>query len=193
MKPKFQPRPRRIRAAKKWVRVTPRHAVRPANPRIRRPAVTIRCTPKRAMRWPVTNDGAYIARTWAETMSLALSLVKPQPMTASGVEVITRLISEYATVAQMIATSTVGSRRSSRRDLLGGNRVPGWRLGGTVGRSSNQNRTMPPRFRATTARYVPTNGMGRKALPTRGQAVTSATSLFNCGPNKADRRPPAST
>ncbi len=35
-----------------------------------------------------------MASTWAETMSAALPLVKPQPTTARGVEVITRFMSE---------------------------------------------------------------------------------------------------
>ena len=49
--------------------------------------------PKRAIRWPVMKEGAYIAITWAETTSAALPVVKPQPTTAKGVDVMIRFIS----------------------------------------------------------------------------------------------------
>ena len=52
-----------------------------------------RSEPKRAIRLPVKNDGANMASTCQETTSAALAVEKPQPTTASGVEVITRFIS----------------------------------------------------------------------------------------------------
>ncbi len=53
----------------------------------------IRSVPNRAIRWPVKKLGAYIASTWAETMSAAFAVLKPQPTTARGDEVMTRFIS----------------------------------------------------------------------------------------------------
>ena len=72
---------------------TPLIATAPAAARITRPSAITRSTPKRAMIWPVKKLGAYIASTWAVTIWAASSLAKPQPTTASGVEVITRFIS----------------------------------------------------------------------------------------------------
>ena len=68
-------------------------ATAPAPARMTRPMATIFSTPKRAIRWPVKNEGIYIASTCAVTTSAALPASKPQPTTASGVEVITRFIS----------------------------------------------------------------------------------------------------
>ena len=93
MKPKFQPRPSRISATEKCPRVTPERPTAPAAARSARPAAMTRSAPKRAIRLPVKNDGANMASTCQETTSAALAVEKPQPTTASGVEVITRFIS----------------------------------------------------------------------------------------------------
>ena len=92
IKPKFQPTPSKISAAKKFIRSTPAIATAPAQAKITRPAAITRSTPKRAIMWPVKNDGAYIARTWPITTFAASSFMYPQPTTASGDEVITKFI-----------------------------------------------------------------------------------------------------
>ncbi len=93
MKPKFQPMPSRTSDQKNWNSSTPVIATPPAQASRNRPSATIRMAPKRAIRCPVTKEGAYIAITWAETMSAALPVENPQPTTAKGVEVIIRFIS----------------------------------------------------------------------------------------------------
>ncbi len=56
-----------------------------------------------------------MARTWTRTTPAASSVAKPQATTASGVEVITRFIRAYETMAQSIATTTRGSDRIWRQ------------------------------------------------------------------------------
>ena len=46
-------------------------ATAPALARMINPKAITRSTPKRAMMWPVTKLGAYIASTWADTTSAA--------------------------------------------------------------------------------------------------------------------------
>ncbi len=74
MKPKFQPMPSSIRAAKKLNRSTPAMATAPAAARMIRPVAITFSTPKRAMIWPVKKDGAYIASTWPVTTLAGIGL-----------------------------------------------------------------------------------------------------------------------
>ena len=87
MNPKFQPMPKRISATKKFPKVTPARAAIPANVSTTNPTAIILGAPNLTIRWPVKNDGINMAKTCPDTISLALSLVKPQPTTANGVDV----------------------------------------------------------------------------------------------------------
>ena len=108
MKPKFQPMPNKIKAIEKFAKLIPDSATNPDKLSINNPEVIIFIFPNRTIRWPVKKDGINIAKTCMETMSAALFSVKPQPTTASGVDVITKFIKAYATIAQIIATSNSG-------------------------------------------------------------------------------------
>ena len=145
-----------------------------------RPAATILAVPKRAIKCPVKNDGTNIARTWAETMSAAVFCSNPHPTTANGVDVITRFINAYDTIAQIIATATVGVFMISQRlRPIGAFALRG--LG--FGMFSARNKTDPTTFMTMIARYV----------PIKGTTIDWAVTLTSCGPINAEASPPAMT
>ena len=100
--------PNKTKAIEKFAKLIPDSATNPDKLSINNPEVIIFIFPNRTIRWPVKKDGINIAKTCIETMSAALFSVKPQPTTASGVDVITKFIKAYATIAQIIATSNSG-------------------------------------------------------------------------------------
>ena len=108
MKLKFHPIPNKIKAIEKFIKLIPDNATNPDKLSIKSPVAIILIFPNLTIRWPVKNDGINIAKTCIETISAALFAVKPQPTTASGVDVITKFIRAYATIAQIIATNNSG-------------------------------------------------------------------------------------
>ena len=176
---KLQPTPKSVSASQNWIiawpaSATPRQATMSTAPQ----AITM-STPKRRIRWPVKNDGAYMPSTCHWITNAAAPKPCALATIASGVTVISRIITPYETTPPSTATTNIGWRAISESG-----RPPRKACAEGLGMSTNAAITRTAAARPPMARKAPMNVC---------DATRSRDASASQGPNNAATTPPAST